>query len=541
MEKKQISYAAFLTPVYIAATAVFGMWFVYSTAPETMPVFYATAIPITALLFVNMCYAQAKRADTVISSVFAIMILLNAAFRAVFSGYTGEEEEKIIVTDEGVKTLLLSSLSALRANPVAWAVLLVIIIILMTAFFRTVAGFCIKKEKQLLLLGVERGKDAVGKKSALLIFGTALSGGVAAVLMVAAKLAGSTNGANLGGIVQLTEPLRILFIISLAAMLALENSVNDNRHFSRLVILCALSLTGLYTLGFVVLLKETGFLIISLVAGAAMAAMFFSKKKMLIKTLVGGIAFGLAAIAIFLCVLFVTTKKSEETPGEEATTSVYDAAAEAQEGDAAGESRTDVIIQKVRDEVESSGKTLMEKVRDRALSILTPYTDSAYQLIRSKQAISLGAFTGVKGSGLTVYLPEENNDLIFSYICEHCGFALGAVLLLLYMLLSYSMLSAAERVYKREKFSAIFLAGLGVMLISQTILATSGCCGLFPIVGVGIPMLSSGDTQYCMWTALMMTCVYLTAQRGAGSLPEAGSHKREAPEKRRVKGENADA
>ena len=96
------------------------------------------------------------------------------------------------------------------------------------------------------------------------------------------------------------------------------------------------------------------------------------------------------------------------------------------------------------------------------------------------------------------FLPESRTDFIFSVLCEEWGFVGGLFLLLLYLLLFLRMF------YKLEKVKTFFAKLLGIVLMLPILLSTfvniAMVCGLLPIVGIPLPLMSYG------LTSLWITC-----------------------------------
>lgn len=120
-----------------------------------------------------------------------------------------------------------------------------------------------------------------------------------------------------------------------------------------------------------------------------------------------------------------------------------------------------------------------------------------YQIEQSKIAIGSGGLFGkgfARGTQNTLFfLPESRTDFIFSVLCEEWGFLGGITLLFLYLLLFLRIF------YRLEKVKSFFAKLLGVGLILPIILSAliniSMVCGLLPIVGIPLPLMSYGITS----------------------------------------------
>lgn len=120
-----------------------------------------------------------------------------------------------------------------------------------------------------------------------------------------------------------------------------------------------------------------------------------------------------------------------------------------------------------------------------------------YHIEQSKIAIGSG---GLFGKGFTqgtqnqlLFLPESRTDFIFSVVCEELGF-LGALLLLfLYLLLFARILYRVSLV--RSFFTQLLAIGLLLPIIFSALINITMVCGLLPVVGIPLPLLSYGITS----------------------------------------------
>jgi cell division protein FtsW len=120
--------------------------------------------------------------------------------------------------------------------------------------------------------------------------------------------------------------------------------------------------------------------------------------------------------------------------------------------------------------------------------------DSNYQVEQGKIAISTGGILG-KGPGNSTqrnFLPHPYSDFIFAIIIEEYGFAGGATVLFLYLLLFYR---AIQIVNKTElAFASLITIGCAFSLVFQALINMAVAVNLFPVTGQPLPMLSMGGT-----------------------------------------------
>lgn len=136
---------------------------------------------------------------------------------------------------------------------------------------------------------------------------------------------------------------------------------------------------------------------------------------------------------------------------------------------------------------------------DRITSFLNPWTDplgSGFQAIQSLYAIGPGGLLGygfLNSRQKHFYLPEPQTDFIFSIIAEEFGFIGSLVLVLLFALLYYLLITSSIKT--KDLFGKYLSFGLTFLLMFQTLLNLSVVVGLIPITGVTLPFISYGGSS----------------------------------------------
>lgn len=125
-----------------------------------------------------------------------------------------------------------------------------------------------------------------------------------------------------------------------------------------------------------------------------------------------------------------------------------------------------------------------------------------YHIEQSKIAIGSGGLWGkgfAKGTQNQLqFLPESRTDFIFSVVCEEWGFIGALIILFLYTLLFIRIL---YRLYLVPTFFAKLLGiGLLMPIILSTFINIAMVCGLLPVVGIPLPLMSYGVTS--LWITL---------------------------------------
>ncbi len=145
-------------------------------------------------------------------------------------------------------------------------------------------------------------------------------------------------------------------------------------------------------------------------------------------------------------------------------------------------------------------QNLYEYQKNRILVFLNPEIDSlgsGYQIIQSKIAIGSG---GLFGKGFLLgtqsrldYLPEKHTDFIFTLISEELGFFGSISIILVYCLLIASIMKVSFNV--QSLFSKVVVFGIGCLIFLYLSLNIGMVCGLLPVVGAPLPLVSYGGTS----------------------------------------------
>ncbi len=143
---------------------------------------------------------------------------------------------------------------------------------------------------------------------------------------------------------------------------------------------------------------------------------------------------------------------------------------------------------------------LYEYQKNRILVFLNPEMDSlgsGYQIIQSKIAIGSGGLFG-KGYLLGTqsrlnYLPEKHTDFIFTLISEELGFLGSISIILVFCLLIASIMKISFKV--ESLFSKVVVFGIGFLIFLYLSLNIGMVCGLLPVVGAPLPLVSYGGTS----------------------------------------------
>lgn len=143
----------------------------------------------------------------------------------------------------------------------------------------------------------------------------------------------------------------------------------------------------------------------------------------------------------------------------------------------------------------------------RILVLFDPSIDEkvAWQTQQSKIALGAGQLTGqgfLQGSQVQYgMLPENSTDFIFSAAGEEFGFVGCALILALLSLLILRLFYVSYT--GATTFSTLVAAGISGMFLFQTFENIFMCLGMFPVVGLTLPLFSyGGSSVVTMYTAL---------------------------------------
>ncbi len=144
----------------------------------------------------------------------------------------------------------------------------------------------------------------------------------------------------------------------------------------------------------------------------------------------------------------------------------------------------------------------IEYVEARLISWLDPFSDmqgDTYQTAQSLLAIGSGGFTGL-GLGNSrqkyLYLPEPQNDFIFSIVCEELGFIGAMAVIILFALFVVRGFIIASRA--PDKFGSMLAVGLTAQIGIQAIVNIAVVTNTIPNTGISLPFFSYGGTALMM-------------------------------------------
>jgi rod shape determining protein RodA len=144
-----------------------------------------------------------------------------------------------------------------------------------------------------------------------------------------------------------------------------------------------------------------------------------------------------------------------------------------------------------------------EYQRKRVLTFLNPEADPSgdgYHILQSKIAMGSGGVLG-KGLGLGSqsqlnFLPEKHTDFIMAAVGEELGFVGAVGVLVIFALIIVMSLRMA--ILSHSHFGRLAAAGVTATFSIYVLINGAMVMGLFPVVGVPMPILSYGGSAMLM-------------------------------------------
>lgn len=143
---------------------------------------------------------------------------------------------------------------------------------------------------------------------------------------------------------------------------------------------------------------------------------------------------------------------------------------------------------------------LKDYQKRRILTFIDPEHDlmgAGWNAVQSLIAVGSGRWVGKGHMGGTQtqlsFLPEQHTDFAFSVWSEEQGFVGCVLVLFLYFILLALALGIAADA--RDTYGALLASGIASIILWQAIINVSMVIGVFPVVGVPLPMFSYGGTS----------------------------------------------
>jgi len=135
----------------------------------------------------------------------------------------------------------------------------------------------------------------------------------------------------------------------------------------------------------------------------------------------------------------------------------------------------------------------------RFLAFLDPFADpqgSGYQVVNSLYAIASGSIFG-RGLGKSLqkylYIPEPQNDFIFSIVAEELGFVGAFTVIVLFLLLIWRGIRISMNA--PDMMGSLMAIGITSLIAIETIVNIAVVTATVPVTGMPLPFISYGGTS----------------------------------------------
>ena len=146
-------------------------------------------------------------------------------------------------------------------------------------------------------------------------------------------------------------------------------------------------------------------------------------------------------------------------------------------------------------------------------------TGSGWQAMQSLYAIGSGGLFG-RGLGKSVqkslYIPEPQNDFIFSIICEELGFIGAMAVLLLFFFLIVRCIKISMEA--PDKLGSLIGIGIASLIFVQVFINIAVVTSLMPVTGMPLPFFSAGGSSLLFTVGMMGIVLNISRQSKKNNL-----------------------
>lgn len=143
-------------------------------------------------------------------------------------------------------------------------------------------------------------------------------------------------------------------------------------------------------------------------------------------------------------------------------------------------------------------------------------SDIAYQTLQALYAIGSGGLFG-KGLGNSIqklgFIPEAQNDMIFSIICEELGLFGAVCIIFVFGLMLWRFMIIANNA--PDLFGALIMVGIMAHIAIQVILNVAVVTNVIPNTGITLPFISYGGTSVIFLLAEMGLALNISSKMRA--------------------------
>lgn len=143
-------------------------------------------------------------------------------------------------------------------------------------------------------------------------------------------------------------------------------------------------------------------------------------------------------------------------------------------------------------------------------------SDIAYQTLQALYAIGSGGLFG-KGLGNSIqklgFIPEAQNDMIFSIICEELGLFGAVCIIFVFGLMLWRFMIIANNA--PDLFGSLIMVGIMAHIAIQVILNVAVVTNVIPNTGITLPFISYGGTSVIFLLAEMGLALNISSKMRA--------------------------
>ncbi|WP_085993408.1 FtsW/RodA/SpoVE family cell cycle protein [Oceanobacillus senegalensis] len=122
-------------------------------------------------------------------------------------------------------------------------------------------------------------------------------------------------------------------------------------------------------------------------------------------------------------------------------------------------------------------------------------SDANWHFDRAHTALGSGQLFGKGLSGVQVYYSEAQTDFIFSIIGESFGFIGSALVIFLYFMLLYKLVTLGLSIYKYSSFGSYYCFGFLSLILIHVFQNIGMTLGIMPITGIPLLLISYGGSS----------------------------------------------
>lgn len=139
-------------------------------------------------------------------------------------------------------------------------------------------------------------------------------------------------------------------------------------------------------------------------------------------------------------------------------------------------------------------------------------SEGGYQVMQGLYAIGSGGFfgKGLGNSAQKMVIPEVQNDMILSVICEELGVFGAIIVLVLFGLLLFRLMFIAQNA--PDVYSSLVVTGIFTHIALQVLLNVMVVINLIPTTGITLPFISYGGTSILFLMAEMGIALGISAK-----------------------------